>query len=140
MGAGKIFGGLLALIGGIFILIPILIILPLFMSWLGAGPAGMDLVINWILLLILAILAVVAGILGLASKGGGALALVIGLIAIVVGILWFSGILPIGYEPASGFDLWILDSIVSKEMLFGITIEAIFITVGGVVMLASSSD
>ena len=140
MGAEKIFGGLLALIGGIFILIPILIIIPIFMSWLGAGPAAMDLVINWILLLIFAILAVVAGIMGLASKGGGALALVIGLIAIVVGLLWSFGILPIGYEPASGFDLWILGSIVSKEMLFGITIEAILITFGGVIMLASSSD
>ncbi|NVM31725.1 MAG: hypothetical protein HWN65_23000 [Candidatus Helarchaeota archaeon] len=144
MGAGKVVGGIIALIGGIFVLIPVFInIEAIFTAGSTEG------YVMWIINLLVGLLATIGGILGLASKKGGALALIAGLVALLLPITAFligdpaiaqmfsqlSGIL--GF---TGLFIYLLVVVGPPTIFLAITIESIIILVGGVIMLASSSE
>ena len=137
MSAGRVVGGIIALVAGIFVLIPAILLYTGGQIDSYIAMEYWDFVINWILYLVVAVIAIIGGILGLASKGGGAPALIAGLIALIMGLLWILNVLPL-YVPISLFQSIIIPGIIFT--LFGISIEAIMMILGGVIMLASRGD
>ncbi|NVM31397.1 MAG: hypothetical protein HWN65_21340 [Candidatus Helarchaeota archaeon] len=82
MGAGRVIGGLFALIGGILILVAVIMYTDVFAYGIERQ------IIRWIVNLIVVILAMVGGILAMASKGGGgALTLFAGIIAFIMPLI-----------------------------------------------------
>ncbi|HUX98351.1 MAG TPA: hypothetical protein VMV49_02240 [Candidatus Deferrimicrobium sp.] len=76
MSAGRIFGGLFALFGGVFVMIAV------FLNTSEVTSGTDALVIRWIINLIICLFAIIGGILAIAAKGGGgALALIAGILA-----------------------------------------------------------
>jgi hypothetical protein len=80
MGAGRIVGGILALIGSVFLLIPLLMDIGFAFST-GGGTLFLYLVV-----LIIGVLALVGAILALANKRG-VIALIMGIVLIILNIL-----------------------------------------------------
>lgn len=141
MGAGRVIGGIIALIGGVFIA------LHLFM------PAGLSLLalggnfqISWIINLVVVLLAVIGGILGLASKPGGALALIAGLMALVLPLIGaVSGDMAMAQMLSGLSGMYFHFGLLLFEMAgpsgaMILSIESVVILVGGIIMLVSSSD
>jgi len=127
MSAGRVLGGIIALFGGLFVLLICFIRIQLF---LAMGDVAL---IDWVINLLIGFLALIGGILGLASKSGGGVAIVAGLASLILGIL-----------SATVLDF---STIFSQQSFFnfywnigpwiGITLEAILMIIGAVIMLAS---
>ena len=128
MSGASTVGGLLAIIGGLFVLVQ------LFINWsLVWGFYSTAVLIN----LAVGACGLIGGVFGMKSqRGAGVLALIIGLLSIILGIvfIYLSG----------NYNLWQF-SLFSETMglgipylnLFaGISLEAILITVGGVLIIA----
>jgi hypothetical protein len=123
-------GGLLALIGGLFILVET------FMLWsvLWFGPAQ-ALIIN----LGIGGCGLIGGVFGMkAQRGAGVLALIVGLLSITLGIIFVYVTL------ATNLTFWQLSlftntmniGILYINIFAGISIEAILITIGGILVIA----
>jgi len=134
MGAAKITGGILALAGGAFILIMLIV-------WIDFLTEGPEEVSCWLLNAAICGLAIAGGILGLTGKRvGGILALVGGAVAILFGILTVYVTWDFSTWPISFFTSY-LGWFPEPEHLFaGITIEALLILAGGIVIIASGSE
>ncbi|MFX1294824.1 MAG: hypothetical protein ACFFD2_08220 [Promethearchaeota archaeon] len=132
MSAGKITGGIIALIGGAFVAIACLLI-PFNL------PFAPIIIPNWLINLLVAVLAIVGGALGIASKGGaGGLALAAGIIAIICPIIgWVSGNVYIMFI-LSQYSL--INFVTGYGFIWVLSIESFIILVGGIVILASPSD
>ena len=134
MNAAKITGGLLALIGGAFILIQALLFADVaFMS--------SEYTIAWLINIALLSLAISGGILGIVGKkAGGILALISGVLAICLGIITVYVTYTEMMRPFSFFTST-LDWFSPPDHIFaGISIEALLILVGGIVIIATGSD
>jgi hypothetical protein len=133
MSAVKIVGGMLALVGGAFILLQILAFWPLFFM-------GLEETICLIVNLTLTGLAVVGGILGLAGKtAGGILAIIAGALAIIFGIIT---VYVTGNEtvwPLSFFTSTLGWFMPPEHLFAGISIEALLILGGGITIMAGGS-
>jgi hypothetical protein len=128
MSTGRVIGGIIALIAGIFVLIACLMM----RNVLIAYEPGEHL-IQWILNLIVGIVALVGGIRGLASKNGGGDAIVAGTLSLVLGILSVTVLtFNIIGDQYSLFEL-----LMTIGPWFGITLETILMTVGAIIMFAS---
>jgi hypothetical protein len=104
------------------------------------GQSNLAYISSWIWNLVTAILAILGGILGfLSKKASGFLIIVGGLLSIVLGLLyWFSNGTLIEAWQYSYFTSWGIGTPMSNLFL-GITIEALIITVGGIINLISKS-
>jgi hypothetical protein len=134
MSAGKITGGILALVGGAFILFQAL----LFIDNIAGFP---DEVIGWFVNIAICSLAIVGGILGLTGKrAGGMLALIGGAFAIICGLItvyitWNMTLWPYSFFTST---LNLFDE--PYHLFAGISIEALLTLAGGIVIIASGSD
>ncbi len=144
MGAGKVVGGIFSLIGGTFVLIPVLMNINSLIS-----PGNTEELVLMIINLLVALLALIGGIMGLASKKGGALALIAGLMALLLPVIaWLIADPSIaqmfsqlsGFVGFFGLYIYILPVMGPPVVFLTITIESVLILVGGISMLASSSD
>ena len=134
MSAAKIVGGILALAGGAFILIQLLV----WLDYLWGDSAEVS---CFLLNAGITTLAIVGGILGITGRrSGGVLALIGGAVAIFFGILtvyvtWDLATWPISFFTSS------LGLFPEPEHLFaGITIESLLILAGGITIIASGTD
>ncbi|MFX1294437.1 MAG: hypothetical protein ACFFD2_06230 [Promethearchaeota archaeon] len=134
MSAGKITGGIIALIGGAFVAIACLIVIE---SVFESG--SIIFIINWLINILVAVLAIVGGALGIASKGGaGGLALAAGIIAIICPIIgWVSENLVVMFI-LSQYSL--INYLTGYGFIWILSIESFIMLVGGIVILASPSD
>ena len=139
MSAGKVFGGLLALIGGVFIIIAV------FMLTSALSSGDNDQLIRWIIHLLISILAIIGGVLGIASKGGaGALTLIAGIMAFLmylIGSLLTSPSLLIWFDPYSGLAL-LVDGVTTFEIAgsgisWFFSLEGFLIFLGAIMILNS---
>ncbi len=131
MSAGRVIGGVIALIAGIFVLIACFMAMGLVFV-LGSG----EIFIQWILNLVIGILALVGGIMGLASKSGGGAAMVAGILSLVLGILSVT-VLAFVYI---GVQYSLFEQLMTLGPWFGITLEAILMILGAIIMLASGKE
>ena len=131
MSGASTLGGLLALIGGLFILVQTFIL----WSVLWVGPAPQALIIN----LGIGGCGLVGGVFGMKSqRGAGVLALIVGLLSIILGIIFVYVTL------LSNLNFWQLSlftetmglGISGLNLFAGISLEAILITVGGILVIA----
>ena len=143
MSAGKVIGGLFALIAGVFVLYAVFMQINLLSSGIENN------VINWVINLLVALLAIVGGILGIASKGGaGALTLIAGIMAFLMGLIAnFIPTLPLSwwFDPYSGLAL--LTSSNFGQFIFGgsgitwfISFEGFLIFIGAIMILNSREE
>jgi len=130
MSAGRVFGGIIALIAGIFILTYNFAFVDL-----GVLNLGGDFAFAWFINLIVAAFALIGGILGLASKNGGGVALLAGILALVLGIIG-SLVVPLS---VMFFQYSLFSNLTHVGPWYGITLEEILMLLGGIIMLASSS-
>jgi hypothetical protein len=133
---GKIVGGILGFVGGWFILF-----FSITYSLTVFSPLGSFAHISgWIWNLMVAILAIVGSILGFMSKKpSGPILLAAGLLSIVLGIIyWSSNYALLETWQYSYFTRWGL-SWPESNLFLGISIEALLITIGGVICLLSES-
>lgn len=129
MSAGRVFGGVPALIAGFFVLIMV------FLNADAAG-AGGNIMIAWVINLFLGVLALLSGFLGIGSKSGGGIALVAALIAILLGVLSVTVVdLQVMFAQYSLFATHM-----SIGAWYGITLEAILLLFGGIFMAASGPN
>ena len=131
MSAGRVIGGVIALIAGIFVLIACFMVMGLVFA-LGTG----EIFIQWILNLVIGILALVGGIMGLASKSGGGAAMVAGILSLVLGILSVTVVAFIFI----GIQYSLFELLMTLGPWFGITLEAILMMLGAIIMLASGKE
>ena len=136
MGTTKIIGGLLAVIGGIMIIIPTFMNFHYF--W---NISAITIILN----LVIGIVAMISGIIGIKGRRNAG-ALVMGLLSILFGIIFAYVSFPYGYNYVQ-FSLFtqiihqFSDEYIYYLNLFaGISFEAIIITVGGILNLASGSE
>lgn len=133
MGGLSTLGGLLALIGGLFILVQTFMYWSIY--WAGNG---------WLIYINLAIggCGLIGGVFGMkAQRGAGVLALIVGLLSIILGIV-FIYILPTYYN------LWQLSLFTDTmhigtqyyNLFAGISLEAILISVGGIFIVAGGGS
>jgi hypothetical protein len=136
LSVGKIIGGILGFVAGWFILFYAITYSITVFSPLGS----LAHISGWIWNLIIAILAIVGGILGfLSKKPSGPILLAAGLLSIVLGIIyWSTNYALLETWQYSYFTRWGL-SWPESNLFLGISIEAIFITTGGIVCLVSES-
>jgi hypothetical protein len=130
MSAGRFIGGIIVLIPGIFVLIMC------FMGMNLAFTSGMgDAFIHWILNFLIGILALSGGIIGATSKSGGGAAFIAGIFSLVLGLLSIAvaALVIIGSQ-------YSLFQLLGIGPWYGITLEAILISVGAIVMLASGKE
>ena len=131
--AAKIVGGILALVGGAFILIQVLGFLPTYF----VGPERTTCMVLNLEITGLAILGGISGILG--KRAGGILAIIAGELAIVFGLVTVS---ITGTEVVWPFSFF-TSSLHWFPTLFhlfaGISIEALLILGGGITIVASGS-
>lgn len=124
-------GGLLAIVGGLFILVQ------MFISWSVIwGVWSVVLIIN----LAIGGCGLIGGVFGMkAQKGAGVLALIVGVLSIILGI--------ISVQPPSGNYIFLQLSLFSQTMgigniltnlTIGISLEAILIIVGGILIIVGS--
>ena len=129
MSALKVIGGILALVGAVFVLItPVLAMIEYGFS------------MDSLIYLLWPLLALIGGILGLAGKkAGGWLALIVGLIWVIFGVLVMT---PVG----QAWMLYLITLMPYLTVLLGftiwgpITIEAVLVLVGGILILAGGDD
>lgn len=127
MSAGRVIGGIIALIGGMFVLIMCFINMQIAFSF------GSDYIVAWVINLLIGLLAFIGGIMGLASKKGGGVAIAAGLLVLFLGILSFTVLsLYILFYQYSLFSVYM-----SIGKWYGISLESIFMILGGIIMLAS---
>ena len=128
MSAGRIVGGILALVAGALLLIA------LFWAMARWGLEFNDPIILWNLAV--AALIIVGGILGLAKVkiAGGILALVGGGLSILGSLLFLLGVLWY-FMPLSFFYF-----IIATEFTYVFALEAIIAIVGGIILLVSSKE
>ncbi|MFX1295770.1 MAG: hypothetical protein ACFFD2_13075 [Promethearchaeota archaeon] len=134
MGTVKVVGGILALAGGAMVLILCLLIANLYLA------GSMEMLLNWIVNFIIAILAIIGSLMGIAGKKvGGILAFIAGLWWTIFGILISANIISMFSSigmillPASLIGYYLVP-------LPYITIEGILCILGGLLLLAGSSD
>jgi len=131
MSAGRVVGGIIALIAGIFVLIAC------FMMWddvFAIGPG--EYLIQWILNIVIGIIAMVGGIRGLASKRGGIDAIIAGTLSLVLGIL---SVTVLAFT-IIGIQYSLFEVLMTIGPWFGITLETILLIVGAIIMLASGKE
>ena len=141
MGAGKVIGGLLALVGGVLILVAC------FGYYMYHITDGIDYqMIRWIIHLIAALLAVIGGVLAIASKGaGGVLVLIAGILAFLIPLFidliaefpytyWFSPYA--GLANLVGWGSFLFTDI-GLAIIYSFTFEGIIIFVGSILILSS---
>ncbi|MHA1279909.1 MAG: hypothetical protein ACTSQ8_22135 [Candidatus Helarchaeota archaeon] len=138
----RVVGGLLALAAGVLsLLVPLdlLVGIGIFDPTKLGFTYGLLALVNgdiYVYLgLIFAILAIIGGLVGMAKKAGGGIALIIGIIWIIGGFIMVS--VPILF-PMSAMLLWTDQIVIGTTGV--LTIEAILCLVGGILILASSSD
>ena len=140
MGAGRIIGGVLALIGSVLLLIPALIEPAATNLMTAIAIGGMTLVI-FLIVFIVVILALIGAILALANKRG-TLALIAGLVLLVFGILPLllpadPTILALATQSTliSGAQWYILTPLLGIDLypMIFMTLETILILVGGLI-------
>jgi hypothetical protein len=136
MSAGKIIGGILGFIGGWFILFYAITYSLTVFSPLGSFAH----ISGWIWNLMVAFLAIIGGILGfLSKKPSGPILLSAGLLSIVLGIIyWSTNYALLETWQYSYFTAWGL-SWPESNLFLGISIEALLITIGGVISVLSKS-
>jgi hypothetical protein len=128
MSAARVIGGLIALFGGFIVLLACLMTTDAF-------ALGGIYLTQWLINFLIAILGTIGGILGIANKGsGGALALIAGLFALICEILFY--INPGTFMVFSQYML--LETWLSFVIAY-VTLEGIFMTLGGIIILAGSS-
>jgi hypothetical protein len=128
MSAARVIGGLIALFGGFIVLLACLMTT-------GAFALGGIFLTQWLINFLIAILGTIGGILGIANKGsGGGLALIAGLFAIICEVLFW--INPATFTVFSQYML--LETWLSFVIPY-VTLEGIFMTLGGIIILAGSS-
>jgi len=131
MGSLSTLGGLLALIGGLFILVQT------FISWSGLWVMyPYSLIIN----LGIGCCGLIGGVFGMkGQRGAGFLALIVGLLSIILGII----IIYVSWNPnllqISLFTTTIGIGTEDINLFAGISLEAILITVGGIFIIAGGS-
>lgn len=134
---GKIIGGIFGFIGGCFILFyAIWYARVVFSPSLGS----LAHISGWIWNLMVAILAIVGGILGFLSKRpSGPILLAAGLFSITLGIIyWSTNYALLEAWQYSYFTLWGLGW-PESNLFLGISIEALLITIGGVICFIGRS-
>ncbi len=130
MSGVKVIGGLLAIFGGIFILIQIIRDIDAFSM------------VPYAFILNFAIggAAIIGGVFGIKGQSGaGEVALLAGVLSIVLGIIWAS---------TMNDNLWQFSLISGSfnigspgfNLFSGVSLEAIFIAVGGVLVMVGGSD
>ncbi|MHA1650996.1 MAG: hypothetical protein ACTSYB_12445 [Candidatus Helarchaeota archaeon] len=142
MSANKVIGGLLALIGGFMVLLPLLIH-PIvgIQTAISLLSVSFQYFLPWLVIFLISVLALVGGILAMAGKkAGGILALIMGLIIIIFLILPY--IIPDLYlitfmAYASGtWELYVAGSIgFSFVATIYVSLESILILVGGIIAI-----
>jgi hypothetical protein len=137
MSVGKIIGAILGVLGGSFILFYALYYAPIAFSPLLGSLAHIS---GWIWNLMVAVLAIVGAILGFISKKpSGPIILAAGIVSIIFGIIyWSTNYVLLETWQYSYFTLWGL-SWPERNLFLGISIEALIITLGGVICLISKS-
>ena len=122
MDAARVVGGVIALIGAIFLLIALLLEI-----------AGL-LDLRWMIYLILAIVGLLGSVMGIGNKRiGGSLALVAGVVIIICALLYTWDIVTFTFlEPYS--------YLAFNHPIPYVTIEALFIVFGGIIMVAGGPD
>ena len=134
MGAAKIVGGILALVGGAFIVLQILGFWPLLIS--GDPKYTSCLLLN----LALCGLAIAGGIVGLTGKmTGGILAIIGGSLAIVFGLITVYLTNSEASWPLSFFTSTLHWFTPPDHLFAGISIEALLILGGGITIVAGGS-
>ncbi len=141
MSAGKVIGGLLALVGGVFILIGVV----LRAYEVTSGVEGQ--LIRWIINLVVCLFAIIGGLMAMASKGGagglvliaGILAFLMPLIAVLIGSsdmsYWFYGYS--GLDELTGWGrIAITDGVINWTFPF----EAFLIFLGAIFILNSRDN
>ena len=124
MGVGKKFGGILAIVSGILILIPVIFYLGVFNISIDTPPLMEN--------LILSIIVIIGGILGFSGrKAGGWLALACGCLWLVGGFLWI--FMSIVYLVAISFFYYLIPI----EIVYTAIIEITLAITGGIIILAS---
>ncbi len=128
MSAARVIGGLIALFGGFLVLLACL------MTTDAIALGGVFLT-QWLINFLIAILGTIGGILGLANKrSGGGLALIAGLFAIICEILFYVN--PLNFMVLSQYML--LETWLGFVIQY-VTLEGIFMSLGGIIILAGSS-
>ncbi|HUY00998.1 MAG TPA: hypothetical protein VMV49_15655 [Candidatus Deferrimicrobium sp.] len=128
MSSGRVVGGIIALIAGIFVIIECLVMRYVLIVY---DPG--EHLIQWILNLVVGFVAVVGGIRGLALKRGGIDAIVAGTLSLVLGIL---SVTVLSFT-IIGIQYSLFEALLTIGPWFGITLETILIIVGAIIMLAS---
>ncbi len=129
MSGARTAGGVLAIIGGAGFLAG-----ALFIPFSIFGPSFP---LQLIIALIIGALALVGGIIGMTSSknAGGGLSLAAGIAACAIGVIYFIFHITI----FAIHDFALLESFFPFDYLvFGLTIEAVLILIGGILLLASS--
>jgi hypothetical protein len=142
MSAGKVFGGLLALIGGFLLLIGLIYNFYQITS-------GIEMqIIRWIIALIACLLAIIGGVLAIASKGGGGgLVLIAGIITFIMPLIadlagsmemayWFAGYS--GLADLTGWGILLLTD--STTFFWYFSFEAFIIFLGAIIILNSRDN
>jgi len=128
MSAARVIGGLIALFGGFIVLLACL------MTTSAISLGGVFLV-QWLINLLVALLGTIGGILGIANKGsGGGLALIAGLMAIIFEIIFYLN--PLNFYVLSQYML--LETWIGFVIPY-FTLEGLFMTLGGIIILAGRS-
>jgi hypothetical protein len=132
MGGLSTLGGLLALIGGLFILVQTFILWSVL--W---GTYPYEIIIN----LIIGGGALIGGVFGMkGQKGAGVLALIVGLLSIILGII----VIYVYWNPnlvqLSLFTETMGIGTEDINLFAGISIEALLITVGGIFVIAGAGN
>jgi hypothetical protein len=138
MSKANIIGGLLAIIGGLMILIS---------TFISFNPFWNLSNVTWVINLIIGLCAVIGGIFGIKGhRGAGGLVLTMGLLSIFLGIIFAYLSYPYGYNYIQ-FSLFtqILHQFSFNHSYYlnlfsGISLEAIIVTIGGIFVLASRSE
>jgi len=131
MGALSTVGGLLSLMGGI------LIVIETFIIW---GPYWAAYPVADVINLGIGLAAIIGGVFGMkGQRGAGGVSLVVGVLSIVLGLLVIGlGILNYSFVQFSliAFEL----NVTVLYVTTGISIEAIIIAVGGILILAGGGS
>jgi len=130
MSGASTVGGLLAIVGGLFILVQ------LFINWSDAwGVYSQAIIIN----LAVGACGLIGGVFGMkAQRGAGVLALIVGLLSIVLGIVfvYVTLLTNLNFWQFSLFSETMGIGAIGVNLFSGISLEALLITVGGVLIIA----
>ena len=126
MSAGRVIGGLLAFFAGLLVMIIVVVNI-------DAINLGGSFLAGWVINLIIGILVVFGGLIGFGSRSPGALVIVCGIVSMILGI--FSALvvdLAVLFGQYSTFQIYL-----SVGPWTGITLESIFMVIGGIFIAAS---